>query len=126
MTKKIIEGTFAPIEIKDGREIIKADKKYIKWEQDPKGYFLIKVDKAEKVIKAGFCTNDNKMTKEFVGKTAEELYHTMLAHNVISVLAHACNMGIELAKAEIALKYDLNYVQDDPLVIKQEKTDEGL
>jgi len=38
MTKKIIEGTFAPIEIKDGREIIKADKKYIKWDGR---YFII-------------------------------------------------------------------------------------
>ena len=123
MVKKVIQGTFSPIEINEERKVIKADQKYIKWEQDPKGYFLIKVDKAEKVIRVGFCTNDNKMVKEFVGKNAEELYHTILAHDTISIMAHACNIGRELAKAEIALEYGLDYVQDDRLVMK--KTEES-
>ena len=126
MSKKVIQGTFSPIEINEERKVIKADSKHIKWEQDPKGYFLIKVDKKERVIRVGFCTNDNQMVKEFVGKNAEELYHTILAHDLISVLAHACNIGRELAKAEIALEYDLEYIQDDKLVIKKTTQDSEL
>lgn len=121
-----IQGTFDPITIRAEREVIIADQKYVKWEQDPKGYFLIKVDKKEKVIRVGFCTNDNKMTKEFIGKTAEELYHTILAYDIISVLAHAANLGRELAKAEIALEYDLEYVQDDKLQIGQKNSSVDL
>ncbi|HLC72274.1 MAG TPA: DUF4346 domain-containing protein [Candidatus Nanoarchaeia archaeon] len=121
MADKEVAGMFTPIKIVDGREVIQADQKYVKWEQDPLGYFLIKVDKKDNVIRAGFCNNDNKMVKEFIGKTAEDIYHTMLAHKVISVLAHACNIGRELAKAEVALEYDLEYVQDDKLVIGKKK-----
>jgi len=121
MADKEVAGMFTPIKIVDGREVIQADKKYTKWEQDPLGYFLIKIDQKEKVIRAGFCNNDNKMVKEFVGKTAEEIYHTILAHKLISVLAHACNIGRELAKAEIALEYNLDYVQDDKLVLSKKK-----
>lgn len=125
MADKEVAGMFTPIKIVDGREVIEADQKYIKWEQDPSGYFLIKVDKQEKVIRAGFCDNANKMVKEFVGKTAEEIYHAILEYKLITVLAHACNIGRELAKAEIALEYDLDYVQDDKLVLgkKQEQSD---
>jgi len=121
MADKEVAGMFTPIKIIDGREVIHANKKHIKWEQDPLGYFLIKVDQKEKVIRAGFCDKDNKMVKEFVGKTAEEVYHTILAHKLISVLAHACNIGRELAKAEIALEYNLDYIQDDKLVIDKKR-----
>ena len=121
-----IQGTFSPIEIESNREVINADQRYVTWEQDPKGYFLIKVDKKEKIIRAGFCTNDNKLVKEFIGKKAEEIYHTILAHKLISVLAHACNIGRELAKAEIALEYGLKYVQDDKLILRKESEDSLL
>ena len=121
MADQEVAGMFTPIKIVDGREVIQADKKYVKWEQDPLGYFLIKVDNKDKVIRAGFCNNDNKMVKEFIGKTAEDIYHTILANKLISVLAHACNIGRELAKAEVALEYDLDYVQDDKLVIGKKK-----
>lgn len=124
MADKIIQGTYTPIKIDEKRKVIQANQKNIKWEQDPLGYFLIKVDKKEKVIRVGFCTNDNKMGKEFVGKTAEEIYHTILAHKLISVLAHACNLGRELAKAEIALEYDLDYVQDDKLHLGKKEDNE--
>lgn len=119
MTDKEVAGMFTPIKVKDDREVIQADKKYIKWEQDPLGYFLIKVDQKEKVIRAGFCNNENKLVKEFIGRTAEEIYHAILTHKLISVLAHACNLGRELAKAEIALEYNLEYIQDDKLVINK-------
>ena len=36
----------------------------------------------------------------------------------ISSLQHAGDMGIELCKAELALKYNLNYVQDKDLYFK--------
>ena len=126
MKDKEIQGTYSTIKIKEERQVVQADKKNIKWEQDPLGYFLIKVDKKERVIRAGFCTNDNVMRKEIVGKNAEEICHTIIAHKLVSVLAHAANLGRELAKAEIALQYDLEYIQDDPLVLKKDNLNNEL
>jgi len=42
----------------------------------------------------------------------------IIRNKYISSLQHAADMGIELCKAELALKYKLNYVQDKDLKIK--------
>ena len=52
------------------------------------------------------------------GKTAIEIVNTLIRNKFISTLQHAADMGIELCKAEIALKYNLNYIQDKDLEIK--------
>ena len=52
------------------------------------------------------------------GKTAIEIVNTLIRENYISSLQHAADMGIELCKAELALKYDLKYIQDKDLLIK--------
>ena len=38
-------------------------------------------------------------------------------HKFISSLQHAADMGIELHKAEIALKYNLEYIQDKDIIL---------
>ena len=52
------------------------------------------------------------------GKTAIEIVNTLIRNKYISSHQHAADMGIELCKAELALKYNLNYVQDKDLKIK--------
>ena len=58
------------------------------------------------------------MIAEITGKTAIEIVNTLIKENYISTLQHAADMGIELCKAELALRYKLQYVQDKNLEIK--------
>ena len=57
------------------------------------------------------------MIAEITGKTAIEIVNTLIRKNYISSLQHAADMGIELHKAELALKYNLQYIQDKNLEI---------
>ena len=91
---------------------------------DPKGYFLIKIDKKNNLIRVGYCIfkklgNNpiHDMIAEINGITALEIVNTLIDKNYISSLQHAADMGIELNKAELALKYNLNYIQDKDLII---------
>ena len=52
------------------------------------------------------------------GKTAIEIVNTLIRENFISTLQHAADMGIELHKAELSLKYGFKYIQDKDLEIK--------
>ena len=58
------------------------------------------------------------MVAEIAGKTAIEIVNTLIRENYLSTLQHAGDMGIELCKAELALKYNLDYVQDKDLKLK--------
>jgi len=58
------------------------------------------------------------MVAEISGKTAIEIVNTLIREEYISSLQHAADMGIELQKAELALKYNLNYIQDKDLDLK--------
>ena len=93
---------------------------------DPKGYFLIGVDKDKKIIRVGYCkitkqkknNINNEMVAEIKGKTALEIVNTLIRENFISTLQHSADMGIELHKAELSLKYGFQYIQDQDLKIK--------
>ena len=91
---------------------------------DPKGYFLIAIDRKKKLLRVGYCKFTklgNKPVNDMVsivsGRTAIEIVNTLIRNKYISSLQHAADMGIELCKAELALKYKLNYVQDRDLKI---------
>ena len=95
------------------------------WELDPKGYFLIDIDKKKKLLRVGYCvitkSNDrptHEMVAEIYGKTAIEVLNTLITEKFISTLQHSGDMGIELCKAELALKNNLDYVQDKDLNLK--------
>ncbi len=104
---------------------IRIEAKYDKikdWVMDPKGYFLIKIDRENNLIRVAYCIfsklgNDpiHDMIAEVTGKTAIEIVNTLIDKKYLSSLQHAADMGIELHKAEIALKYDYNYIQDKDL-----------
>ena len=82
---------------------------------EPKGYFLIRIDKDKKLIEAAFCPEVNKITHKIVGKNPQEVYMTIIKEDLISRLDHAAYLGKELQKAYIALQKGIDYVQDDPL-----------
>ena len=97
-------------EIKAGYDRIKD------WKMDPKGYFLIKINNETKEIETAYCTfPDNKMRAVVKGKTALEIANTLIREDMLSTLQHAADMGIELCKAEIAMRKGIKYVQDAEL-----------
>ena len=120
-----IEGVFYKINKKIEKRITAKYHKIKDWVMDPKGYFLIAVDKKSNLLRVGYCKftklgNNpvNDMVAEIAGKTAIEIVNTLIKENYISSLQHAGDMGIELCKAELALKNNLNYVQDKDLNLK--------
>ena len=122
LNKDIIQGRWKKINIKFRKKITARYEKIKDWRIDPKGYFLIDVDKEKKILRVGYCRinkNDNSadhdMIAEIQGKTAIEIINTLIKQKFISSLQHAGDMGIELCKAELALKYDLKYIQDKNL-----------
>ena len=125
-----IEGVFYKINKKIEKKIIAKYHKIKDWVMDPKGYFLIAIDKEKKLIRVGYCkftklgnNPENDMVSEITGTTAIEIVNTLIREKYISSLQHAGDMGIELHKAELALKYNLNYTQDKDLDIKLKSTD---
>ena len=59
------------------------------------------------------------MVSVISGRTAIEVVNTLIKYKYISSHQHAADMGIELCKAELALKYKLDYVQDKDLDVKK-------
>ena len=120
-----IEGVFYKINKKIEKRITAKYHKIKDWVMDPKGYFLIAVDKKDNLLRVGYCKftkldNNpvNDMVAEITGKTAIEIVNTLIRENYISSTQHAADMGIELCKAELALKYNLDYVQDKDIILK--------
>tara|TARA_B110000438_G_C15549316_1_gene536181 strand:+ start:260 stop:640 length:381 start_codon:yes stop_codon:yes gene_type:complete len=124
MSKKIIKGRFYTINKKIKRRLVAKYDKIKDWKMDPKGYFLIGLDKKKKTIQVGYCkftklgnSPINDMVAVIKGRTAIEIVNTLIKEKFISSLQHAADMGIELNKAEISLKYGFKYTQDKDLVL---------
>ena len=122
--KKVIKGRWYNINKKIKKRIIAKYHRIKDWKMDPKGYFLIAVDKKNKIIRVGYCiftklgkSPINDMVAEIKGKTAIEIVNTLIREKFISTLQHAADMGIELYKAELSLKYGFKYIQDKDLNI---------
>ena len=123
--KNIIKGRWYNINKKIKQKITAKYNRIKDWRMDPKGYFLVAVDRKEKIIKVGYCKFsklNNSLTHDMVaiinGKTAIEIVNTLIRKKFISTLQHAGDMGIELYKAEMSLKYGFKYIQDKELKIK--------
>ena len=122
---QVIQGRWYKINKKIEKRIIAKYHKIKDWVMDPKGYFLIEIDRKEKLLRVGYCKFKklgNKPVNDMVsivsGKTAIEIVNTLIRNKYISSLQHAADMGIELCKAELALRYKLNYIQDKDLELK--------
>ncbi len=123
---KVIQGRWYKINKKIKKRITAKYHKIKDWVMDPKGYFLIAVDKKKKLLRVGYCTFrklGNKRVSDMIsiisGNTAIEIVNTLIRNKYISSCQHAADMGIELCKAELALKYKLDYIQDKDLEIKK-------
>ena len=128
LDKNIIKGRWYNINKKIKKKITAKYHKIKDWRMDPKGYFLIAVDKNKKIIRVGYCiftrlgnSPINDMVAVVQGKTAIEIVNTLIREKFISTLQHAADMGIELHKAEMSLKYGFEYVQDKSLNIDKGK-----
>ena len=122
--KGILQGRWKKINIKSRKKITASYDKIKDWRMDPKGYFLIDVDMKKKILRVGYCkinknneSANHDMLVEVQGKTSIEIINTLIKQKFISSLQHAGDMGIELCKAELALKYNLEYIQDKDLKI---------
>tara|TARA_B110000091_G_C13622498_1_gene393607 strand:- start:342 stop:734 length:393 start_codon:yes stop_codon:yes gene_type:complete len=122
--KSVISGKFYKINKKIKKRIKAKYHKIKDWVMDPKGYFLIAIDREKNLLRVGYCIFKkignkpiNDMVSVISGKTAIEIVNTLIKYKYMSSLQHAADMGIELCKAELALKYKLNYVQDKDLEI---------
>ena len=122
--EKIIQGRWWKIKNNIKKSIPAKYDRIHDWKMDPKGYFLIRIDKECNLIRVAYCIfvkSDKEpihdMKAEVTGKTAIEIVNTLIKKDYISTLQHAADMGIELYKAQLALKYNLEYIQDAEIVI---------
>ena len=125
-SKNIIKGRWYNINKKIKKKLVAKYHKIKDWKMDPKGYFLIEVNKKKNIIRVGYCkftrlgnSPVNDMVAIIRGKTAIEIVNTLIKEKFISTLQHAADMGIELHKAELSLKYGFKYIQDKDLEVKK-------
>ena len=118
----IIQGRWYKINKKVKKRIEAKYHKIKDWVMDPKGYFIIGLDKEKNLLRVGYCKFTklgenpvNDMVAVISGRTAIEIVNTLIREKYISSLQHAADMGIELCKAEIAMKNNLKYIQDKDL-----------
>ena len=123
---KVIKGRWYNINKKIKKRLVARYHKIKDWKMDPKGYFLIVVDRKKKIIQVGYCkftrlgnSPINDMVATVKGKNAIEIVNTLIREKFISTLQHAADMGIELHKAELSLRYGFKYIQDKDLKIEK-------
>jgi hypothetical protein len=98
----------APIEISSDREIVDCSNLDFEWKQDPKGYFLVRIENGE--ICCGFCTNDHRMVLELRSSDADNIIKEIVKRD----LCNKSNLGYvasELVIASNCLQNELDYVQ---------------
>src|SRR5690349_18638934 len=82
---------------------------------DPKGYFVITLDRAAEQIVLRHYLPDHTPAHEMRGRSAGPMLLGLLREELVSQLSHAGYLGEELAKAQAALSLGLRYDQDRPL-----------
>jgi tetrahydromethanopterin S-methyltransferase subunit A len=82
---------------------------------DPKGYFVITLDRPAGEIVIRHYLSDNTPAHEMRGRSGEPLLLGLVREGLVSQLSHAGYLGAELARAEAALRLQLRYEQDQPL-----------
>lgn len=91
------------------------------WRLDPKGYFLIRINEDLGKLEAAFCDlKENKVRKIIRGDNPVEVYTAILKEDLVTMLDHAADIGVELEKAYIAMKDGKKYTQDSELSEKEE------
>jgi len=87
------------------------------FQMDAKGCFRVLLDReAERLIALHFRP-DKPGSPDIIlkGRDAEALYRAIVNEGLVSTLEHAAYLGLELGKAQVALRTGRSYVQDAPL-----------
>ena len=82
---------------------------------DPKGYFVITLDRENEQMVLRHYLPDHTPAHEMRGRSAGPMLLGLLREGLVSQLSHAGYLGEELAKAQAALGLGLRYDQDRPL-----------
>jgi ferredoxin len=85
------------------------------WVMDKKGFFTIKPFPDEGLIRVRHYNAKHQLTSLIEGKNAEEIYNTICREKLLSDINHAAYLGSELQKAEVAMRKNLSYIQDDTI-----------
>ena len=78
--------------------------------EDKLGYFSITVD--DEIVVQHHLPDGRKSEFVFRGKNSTKLYRKILHENLVSRTDHAAYLGMELSRAEAALKENKEFVQD--------------
>jgi dihydropteroate synthase-like protein len=92
-------------------------KKNETWRLDPKGCFRISIGEVEEDGKSDkkICAQHSPTGKRIIGRSAQEIMDTILRLNLVSRLEHVSYLSRELTKAELALRLNRSYEQDEAL-----------
>jgi tetrahydromethanopterin S-methyltransferase subunit A len=101
-----IAGGYVPIRPGGTREPLR---------YDPKGYFVITLDRPADQVVVRHNLPDHRPAHEMRGRNASSLFLGLLRERLVTQLTHAGYLGGELARAEAALRLGLRYQQDRPL-----------
>ena len=90
--EKFINGKWWKINKKIEKKITAKYDKIKDWVIDPVGYFLISIDKKNKLIRVGFCTfeklkknSEHNLVAEINGTTAISIVNTIIKHKYILI-----------------------------------------
>ncbi len=87
---------------------------------DPKGYFVITLDRAAGQIVLRHYLPDHRPAHEMQGRSAESMLLGLLREGLVSQLSHAGYLGAELAKAEAALRLGSSVRYEQDRVLRQD------
>lgn len=82
---------------------------------DPKGYFVITVDREAEQIVLRHYLPDHTPAHEMRGRAAGSMFLGLVREGLVTQLSHAGYLGEELAKAQVALLHGWRYDQDRPV-----------
>jgi len=77
---------------------------------DKSGYFVVNIEDDE-ILCEHFDYKD-RLIRHIRGKTARDMYLTMIDNGWVSRVDHGCYVGKELTKAELSIKHGFEYLQD--------------
>lgn len=95
------------------RAIIQKHAVFSRCEWDPRGNFVIGLDRQLGEIVLSHYSPDGIKIDEHRGKNSRELRNIIDKNLLLSQIGHAFYLGKELYKAEMALKSGKNYIQDN-------------
>jgi tetrahydromethanopterin S-methyltransferase subunit A len=82
---------------------------------DPKGYFIITLDRDANDILVRHYLPNNSPGHFLRGRNGEAILLSLVREGLVTQMSHAGYLGAELAKAETSLRLGLQYEQDRPL-----------